>query len=209
VFKAQVDEALKLSPVKINSHSGYDYFWRKEQEEFFTRAIEFERKVPIPVYHETHRKRILHSPWVARELVPQFKGDLKIVADLSHFLCVAETNTEDPELCAVIEQLAPYVGHVHARVGYDHGPQVPDPRSAHWQSYVLGMEKWWKTIFQAQLAAGMEVCTATPEHGPPNYQVCEPGWQTPLADIWEVNTWIGKRVQKLFEETQQAAKGGK
>jgi len=201
VFKAQVEEALELDPVLINSHSGNDYFFRKEQEEFFVRAIDFEKKnSKKPIYHETHRKRILHSPWVARELVPQFKGDLKIVADLSHFLCVAETNTEDPELTAVIEQLAPYTRHIHARVGYDHGPQVPDPRAAHWQSYVEGMMRWWTSIWKAQLAAGVAVSTVTPEHGPPNYQVCDPSWQIPLADIWEVNTWVGRQVEKTFAE---------
>jgi len=139
---------------------------------------------------------------VARELVPKFKGDLKIVADLSHFLCVAETNPEDQELTAVIDLLAPYVKHIHARVGYDHGPQVPDPRAKHWREYVTGMQRWWSTIFRQQQAAGMNVSTVTPEHGPPNYQVCEPGWQTPLADIWEVNTWVGNRVRETFEQSK-------
>jgi len=208
VFKAQVDEALQLDPIKINSHSGNDYFFRKEQEEFFTKALDWEKKNSkgVPIYHETHRKRILHSPWVARELVPLFKGDLKIVADLSHFLCVAETNTEDKELNAVVDMLAPYTRHIHARVGYDHGPQVPDPRVPHWKDYVTGMLRWWTTIMQAQQKAGVEVATVTPEHGPPNYQVCEPRWQSPLADIWEVNTWVGKTVQQRFDETFNAQK---
>lgn len=42
----------------------------------------------------------------------------------SHFTCVAETNPADPVLTSVIEMLAPKIYHVHARVGYDHGPQV-------------------------------------------------------------------------------------
>jgi len=201
VFKAQVDAALELDPVQINSHSGNDYFFRKEQEEFFRLAIDYEKKSSNkPILHETHRKRILHSPWVTREIVPQFKGDLKLVADLSHFLCVAETNTEDAELNAVIDLMAPYVKHIHARVGYDHGPQVPDPRAKHWNDYVVGMERWWTSFFKAQKAAGMAVSTVTPEHGPPNYQVCEPNWQTPLADIWAVNTWVGERIKQRFNE---------
>jgi len=203
VFKAQVDAALELDPVQINSHSGNDYFFRKEQEEFFRLAIDYEKKNSNkPILHETHRKRILHSPWVSRELVPLFKGDLKVVADYSHFLCVAETNTEDAELNAAIALLAPHVKHIHARVGYDHGPQVPDPRAKYWQDYVVGMERWWSAIFKAQRASGMPVSTVTPEHGPPNYQVCEPNWQTPLADIWAVNTWVGERIRKRFDESQ-------
>ena len=30
------------------------------------------------MFHETHRKRFLHSPWVGRDFVPKFK-DLKLV----------------------------------------------------------------------------------------------------------------------------------
>ena len=51
-----------------------------------------------------------------------------MVADLSHWINIAETNTDDPDLTAVIEKCADKFDHTHCRVGYDHGPQVPDPR---------------------------------------------------------------------------------
>ena len=47
-----------------------------------------------------------------------------MVADLSHWINVAETDTNDLDLVAVIEALAPRFRHIHLRVGYDHGPQV-------------------------------------------------------------------------------------
>ena len=50
--------------------------------------------------------------------------NLTMVADLSHWINVAETDTNDPDLTAVIEALAPRFRHIHLRVGYDHGPQV-------------------------------------------------------------------------------------
>ena len=37
---------------------------------------------------------------------------------------MAETDTTDPDLTQVIEDLAHQTYHVHCRVGYDHGPQV-------------------------------------------------------------------------------------
>ena len=46
------------------------------------------------------------------------------MADLSHWINVAETDTTDPDLTQVIEDLANQTYHVHCRVGYDHGPQV-------------------------------------------------------------------------------------
>ena len=57
------------------------------------------------------------------------------------------------------------------RVGYDHGPQVPDPRASAWLEYMEGHERWWDSIWRAAAEAGCQEITMTPEHGPPNYQV--------------------------------------
>ena len=60
--------------------------------------------------------------------------------------------------------------HTHCRVGYDHGPQVPDPRQGQWLKYMEGHERWWDAIWAAAKERGDEEITMTPEHGPPNYQ---------------------------------------
>ena len=52
------------------------------------------------------------------------------MADLSHWINVAETDTTDPDLTQVIEDLAHQTYHVHCRVGYDHGPQVFTPTNS-------------------------------------------------------------------------------
>jgi len=75
---------------------------------------------------------------------------LKLVADLSHFLCVAETNPWDETLTDAVSEMAPQVHHIHARIGYDHGPQVADPRAPEWESYVKGHERWWRKIWKSQ-----------------------------------------------------------
>ena len=72
---------------------------------------------------------------------------------------------------AVIEALAPRFHHIHMRVGYDHGPQVPDPRAAKWLPYTEGHERWWDAIQAAAERRGAEEVTVTTEFGPPNYQV--------------------------------------
>ena len=41
-------------------------------EEFFTRALAWQQEKGYTVYHETHRKRFLHSPWVARRFMPRW-----------------------------------------------------------------------------------------------------------------------------------------
>lgn len=135
-----------------------DYFTQDMAEEFFTDVLAWQKEKDYKVYHETHRKRFLHSPWVARSFVEKFP-DLKLVADLSHWVCLAETNPSDPDLTAVIEKYAGQFLHTHCRVGYDHGPQVPDPRAAGWLEYMEGHERWWDSIWQAAAANGVEEIT--------------------------------------------------
>lgn len=229
--EAQVEDAFgggwsPHDPTFANSHSISDFFRAEEAADFFDAALSWQEEQGLPpVYHETHRKRWLHSPWVCRDFVlPNYrpappppptaaarappaaavegKADtrlpLGLVADLSHFCVVAETSPSDPELCAVVEALAPYVRHVHARVGYDHGPQVGDPREPYWEEYVKGHERWWDQIWEAQALAGQEVSTMTMEFGPPNYQHTDPKTGEPLADVWEVNHWMARRLQARF-----------
>lgn len=199
VFKEQVEAAQALSPTLIVSHSLKDFFTPKMAEEFFTEALRWQKEKGYRVCHETHRKRFLHSPWVGRDFIPKFP-EMEIVADLSHWINVAETNTEDKDLTQVIEDMAPQVGHTHCRVGYDHGPQVPDPRAPEWKPYMEGHERWWDSIWKAQAEKGVEVTTMIAEHGPPNYQQCLPHSREPVAAIWDVNHWICLRRQARFAE---------
>ena len=52
------------------------------------------------------------------------------------------------------------VWHTHCRVGYDHGPQVADPRAPEWIPYMEGHERWWDAIWKAQKARGQKVSPA-------------------------------------------------
>jgi len=197
VFKEQVEAAQKFTPTLVNSHSLKDYFTEEMADEFFAEALAWQKEKGYRVLHETHRKRFLHSPWVARSFIPKLP-ELKCVADLSHWINIAETNTDDPDLTRVIEKFANRFEHTHCRVGYDHGPQVPDPRAECWLEYMEGHERWWDAIWLSLSESGYEEVTLTPEHGPPNYQVCDPKTGKPLADIWDVNHWIALRRQERF-----------
>jgi len=199
IFKEQVECAQEFNPKFVNCHSLKDYFTFEMAESFFTQALAWQKETGFKVRHETHRKRFLHSPWVARSFVPKFP-ELKMVADLSHWINIAETDSNDPDLVSVIEKFAPQFGHTHCRVGYDHGPQVPDPRCGQWLEYMEGHERWWDAIWAAAKANGDEEVTMTPEHGPPNYQVCDPKTNKPLANIWDVNHWIALRRRKRFAQ---------
>lgn len=199
VFKEQVEAAQEFNPTLVVSHTLKDFFTFDMAKQFFAEALRWEEEKGYCVCHETHRKRFLHSPWVARDFLHLFPT-MKLTADLSHWINVAETNTLDPDLTQVIEDIAPQVVHTHCRVGYDHGPQVPDPRAPEWKPYMEGHERWWDAIWKAQAARGMKVTTMIGEHGPPNYQQTLPYSGEPVAHIWDVNHWVQLRRQLRFSE---------
>ncbi len=155
VFKSQVYEILEAIPPmrlsKITAHSGLDSFTRQQSLDFFGQILEFQQKnLPkeVQINHETHRGRILYSAWVMRDLLPELTkikssssgGDSKhgqeepaltVFADYSHHVAVAEadpTNCLSGALHSTVQSFSPLIRHVHARYGYDQGPQIPDPR---------------------------------------------------------------------------------
>jgi sugar phosphate isomerase/epimerase len=137
IWSAQVREALALGPVLagVNSHSGKDYFSEAEADTFFRLAADFEAAEATPkgvkITHETHRARVLYTPWVVPRILAAHPK-IRYCADLSHWSVVTETGTEDPEVNRVVNLISPFVRHVHARVGFEEGPQVPDPRGPEW-----------------------------------------------------------------------------
>jgi hypothetical protein len=165
----------------------------------FAEASKFERTVGLDLVHEIHRGRCAHSPWLLQQMAPRLQQlDVKLVADYSHLTCVAEVA---PGECPVFEEaiasLTPLVRHVHARVGYENGPQVSDPRAPEWARHVAGFERWWDAVWADQAKRGV-LSTMTPEHGPATYQPALPFTREPLADIEEANAWLAERQSKRF-----------
>ena len=76
--------------------------------------------------------------------------------------------------------------HIHARVGYEHGPQVADPRIGKGLQWTQRFERWWDRIIERAKSEGRPWLTINPEFGPPAYQPVHPETGEPLADIWEV-----------------------
>jgi hypothetical protein len=130
-FERQLDEAAAMKPMLVNAHSGMDSWNQATAQAFFTRAIELEASYPgLLICHETHRGRILYNPWATRDMCRAFPT-LKLTADLSHFCVVAERvfAPDDPDWAEVMVEITRATRHIHARVGYAEGPQVPDPRA--------------------------------------------------------------------------------
>ena len=194
-FRRAVDMAAELRPLKINCHSGCDWFSEEESRRYFGEALEYEAKIGIPVAHETHRGRIFYNPWITERLLKAYP-QMNLSCDFSHWVVVAE-RILDREI-GIIEECAMHCIHVHARVGYEEGPQVPDPRAPEYRSHVEAHEKWWTIVWDAQEARGMKQSTMTPEFGAPDYLHTLPFSREPVANLWDICNWQADRQRQRF-----------
>ena len=87
---------------------------------------------------------------------------------------------------------------VHARVGYDNGPQVPDPSAQEWEAEVAAHMHWWHKVWAGMARRGLAVAYVEPEHGPAPYMHTLPHTRMPVADLWTVNSWVGRKVVEHF-----------
>ena len=194
-FREQLQRAVALGVGCVTSHSGADGFSREDSLRFFQEAVRIERDLGVRVGHETHRGRILFNPWITEYILREVEG-VRLCADFSHWVCVCERmlNREGE----IVKLAASRTVHIHARVGYEEGPQVPDPRAPEFESYLLRHEAWWDMIWAEQRKQEAQVSTLTPEFGPPNYMHVLPYTRQPVADLWEICNWQAARQRARF-----------
>jgi len=194
-FCRQIGEAARLSPRFINAHSGLDAWSESESSRFFEAALAIEQTEGIRIAHETHRGRILFNPWITSRLLERFEH-LKLCCDFSHWVCVGERLIDDQ--IEIIRQSAARCLHLHARVGYEQGPQVPDPRAPEYAAHLAAHERWWRLVWDAQQKRGDKTSTLTPEFGPPGYLHTLPFTNAPVSDLWEICHWQALRQKNHF-----------
>jgi sugar phosphate isomerase/epimerase len=192
-FAEQLERSLALKPVLVNSHSSRDFMSLDEQRQFFHEALDMEVQSGVRVAHETHRSRALSTPWRTAQLLQEFET-LKINADFSHWCCVCESLLADQaDTLALASERAV---HIHARVGYEQGPQVPDPRAPEYVEALEAHEHWWKNIIRARSRDGFDIFTITPEFGPPLYMHTIPYTGEAVADLWVICQWMAERFKQ-------------
>jgi hypothetical protein len=194
-FMIQARRAADFHPLKIVSHSAKDSMSYEDQLLFFRKAVLLEKEIGIAIAHETHRGRAMFTPWNTARLLNDVE-ELKITADLSHWCCVCESMLGDME-----EHLALALSraiHIHGRIGYEEGPQVPDPRAPEYAGQTEAHFQWWEQICVQQLSNNVSEITFTPEFGPPLYMHTLPYTNQPVADLWEVNLWMAQMFRERF-----------
>ncbi|MGH2624922.1 MAG: hypothetical protein ACRDE7_14740 [Sphingobacterium sp.] len=176
----------------MNCHSGRDYFSYEQNTAFIEHTTKLSKESGIPIYHETHRSRMLFAAPVAKQYLEK-NPDLRITLDISHWCNVSESLLQDQQ--QTVDLALHRTGHIHSRVGHPQGPQVNDPRAPEWETAVKTHFAWWDKVVQLKKRAG-DTLTVLTEFGPPDYMPVLPYTRRPVADQWAINVYM----MKLFRE---------
>lgn len=156
--------------VKINSQTGRDIFSFEQNSALIKMA-------GPEVVHETHRGKFSYAAHVTKPYL-EAMPDLGLTFDVSHWVNVAESYLDDQ--VEAVELAISRASHIHSRVGFPEGPQVPDPRLPEWQEAVERHVGWWSRIAERYQEG---VLTITTEFGPFPYLTHD-------VSQWEINVYM-------------------
>ncbi|WP_413375002.1 sugar phosphate isomerase/epimerase family protein [Alkalihalobacillus sp. 1P02AB] len=202
-LEIQLERASLFNPLLVNSLSAKDSMPYVEQLSFFEHAIELEKQIKIKVAHETHRGRATFTPWGTAQLINDMP-DLHLTADFSHWCNVCESMLQDQT--ENLKRIIPHVIHIHGRVGFEQGPQVPDFRAPEYEYTLVQHEKWWDEICTFQREQGSSYLTFTPEFGPPGYMHTRPFTNEPVVDLWDICFEMGRRFNSHFIQNKNSSR---
>ncbi|KQS25456.1 sugar phosphate isomerase/epimerase [Dyadobacter sp. Leaf189] len=197
IFKRQINAATteyEQKPLYINCHSGKDFFTYEQNKAFIDHTTAATAKTGIPIYHETHRGRMLFAAHIAREFMEK-NPELRLTLDISHWCNVHESLLQDQQ--ETVKLALSRTGHIHSRIGHEEGPQVNDPRAPEWEAAVKAHLAWWDAVVEQKIKSG-ETLTVLTEFGPPNYLPTVPFTHQPIADQWAINVHMMHLFRKRY-----------
>lgn len=192
-LRPQVEHAMTFSPKLINCHTGRDIFSLKNNLLLFEQALKLEHEYGITITHETHRFRPTFSTFGTEQLINELP-DIKINLDISHWMVVHESDLSDQQ--ETLAKLFTNVYHIHARVGFEEGPQVADPQDSRWASHLKNHTNLWQQVITQAYQRGDANINITPEFGPFPYAQVDPETGMSVTDIWAANSFIRQHLQE-------------
>lgn len=196
-FKKNIDAIVSSRyqrPVYINCHSGRDFFSYEQNQPFIDHTTKRTGETGIPIYHETHRSRMLFAASIARRFIEK-NPELRLTFDVSHWCNVHESLLADQQ--QTVEMALQRAEHIHARIGHPEGPQVNDPRAPEWENAVKAHLGWWDKIIERKKQKGEQMTILT-EFGPPDYMPTLPYTRQALADQWAINVHMMHLLRKRY-----------
>ena len=203
-FETQLRDGRALGAEFANVMGGCDAWPLDDSVRFFAEAHGIAERLGVTASFETHRGRSFFNPWTTVAVLDRVPT-LPVTCDFSHWAVVCERLPDSEWDC--IERVAEQALHVHARVGYDQGPQVPHPGAPEYAGALASHQRCWEAVWQAQRRRGLPQTTLTPEFGPDGYLHTLPFTDAPVADLWDLNRWIGDCQQRHFHRWRAAAAG--
>jgi sugar phosphate isomerase/epimerase len=196
-FKKTMDVIVQQTtqqPLYINLHSGRDYFSFEDGKKFVEYTNTLAKTTGIPIYHETHRGRLMFAAHITNKYIKKYPG-LKLTLDISHWCNVHESMLENQK--ETVDAALERTNHIHARVGYQQGPQVADPRAPEWDYAFKQHFEWWDKVVERKKKAGERITFLT-EFGPPLYMQTLPYTLQPLSNQWEINVYMMQLLRKRY-----------
>lgn len=195
-YRARLVNLATANPKFINTQTGKDFFSFEQNSELLAIAEEVAGEYGVTIIHETHRGKFSFAAHIAADFIKQLP-DLKLTLDISHWVAVAESWLEDqPEAVALGISRAV---HIHARVGFPEGPQIPDPAAPEWQEALRTHTAWWQQVIDQRRGEGYTEFTIAPEFGPEPYMTILPYNRKPITDQWEANVFMMNYLKKVLQ----------
>lgn len=191
-YENDLKRAIVQKPYAINSHTGSDFFSFEQNMKFLKLANDLSNKYNIPIHHETHRGRFSYAlPETKRYL--NSDSAFRLTLDISHWMVVHESLLAQQQ--QLLDEVTERTDHIHARVGFEEGPQVNNPQAPEWDKALNRHLSIWESIILSHWKTGKPM-TITTEFGPPNYLPTAPFTQKPLSDQWEANVFIMEAIKE-------------
>jgi hypothetical protein len=185
----------ELNPSFINSQTGKDYFSVEQNLALIQTADAISRETGVKILHETHRGKWSFAAHIT-EAYLKLAPHIRLTLDLSHWCNVAESLLEDQT--AAVQLAIQHSDHLHARVGYQEGPQLLDPRAPENEAVLEAHLRWWDSLITLKRNGGATTFTITPEYGAPPYQQVLPYTGQPIVSQWDVNVWMKDLLKEAY-----------
>lgn len=181
----------------INSQTGKDYYSFDQNKALIEIADQVSMNAKKTILHETHRGKFSFATHIMKKYLKKLP-ELRITLDISHWCNVAETFLEDQ--ADAVNLAISRTDHIHSRVGYQEGPQIPDPRAPEWQNAIEIHACWWDKVIAGKQKEGAEEFTITTEFGAPPYLLLMPFTRQPITSQWEINVHMMEFLKSRYNQ---------
>jgi len=184
----------EANPVLINGQTGKDFFSFEQNMQLIAVAEKVNRDTGVEILHETHRGKFLYNLPVMKKCIEANKN-VAITLDASHWCNVHESLLEDQP--SALSLAIRHTRHIHARIGFQEGPQVNDPRAPEWQPLLKRYFEWWDLVVERHRKKKRNL-TVTTEFGPAPYMPLKPYSQKPISKQWDINVHMMELFKKRY-----------